>query len=552
MNNGPKNTSKTPARKEALLMLESFESTPTSLMSYQSNGRVIALGDEHSLMLCKDFSSPLKVTYILMTGSAAKWPSMNVISLKVISLNKRAIDIQGYLGNFSIKLTDGQGDTESLQADLIVDFNAQPLIRHEMLPPGYLHETITEQNNKAIESQLIDMTGEFEKPKYFSYDESICAHGVNGQAVCTNCIDACPAGAISSLIETIEIDPFLCQGGGTCSTVCPSGAIQYVYPRLTDSGNQLRKMLQVYREQGGDNAVVMFHAGNKIPQKLFNQHHFVLPLRVEELASVGMELILSALVYGASQVVLLSNDDVPELSLKQLHQQIDWLQSILSGLALDPLLVSIQQQTQAFVPLENVLEIEPALYSMPDNKRSAIFQALDHLYQQIEKTRELITLPAGAPFGAAMIDEKSCTLCMACVGACPGKALQDGSNRELPELFFIESNCIQCGACTQTCPEQAISISPRFVFNREKRNRSRVLNRDTPFACIGCGKPFAPTSLIHKMTFKLKDHYMFKTSRALDRLKMCDDCRVADIVQDPEAFKGSFDPLNSTSGKRLS
>jgi len=25
---------------------------------------------------------------------------------------------------------------------------------------------------------------------------------------------------------------------------------------------------------------------------------------------------------------------------------------------------------------------------------------------------------------------------------------------------------------------------------------------------------------------------------------MCEDCRVADIVQDPEAFKGSFDPLN--------
>jgi formate hydrogenlyase subunit 6/NADH:ubiquinone oxidoreductase subunit I len=133
---------------------------------------------------------------------------------------------------------------------------------------------------------------------------------------------------------------------------------------------------------------------------------------------------------------------------------------------------------------------------------------------------------------------------MACVGACPGKALQDGSNRELPEVFFIEGLCIQCGACTQTCPEDAISISPRMIFDREKRNRSRALNQDVPFGCISCGKPFASTSVIHKITDQLKDHYMFKTTRALDRLKMCEDCRVVDIVQDPEALNGNFDPLN--------
>jgi ferredoxin len=133
---------------------------------------------------------------------------------------------------------------------------------------------------------------------------------------------------------------------------------------------------------------------------------------------------------------------------------------------------------------------------------------------------------------------------MACVGACPGKALQDGSNREMPEIFFIESNCIQCGTCVQTCPETAISISPRMIFDREKRNRSRALNQDSPFVCISCGKAFASTSVIHKITGQLKDHYMFQSTRALDRLRMCEDCRVVDIVQDPAALKGDFDPLH--------
>jgi ferredoxin len=367
---------------------------------------------------------------------------------------------------------------------------------------------------------------------------------VNGKTVCSNCIDACPAGAISSLIETIEVDPYLCQGGGACATVCPSGAIQYVYPRLADSGNALRKMLQSFLEQGGSQAIVVFHAEIEDPRDLWQTETSVLPVKVEELASVGVDLCLSALAYGAAQVVLLVNEEVPELSWEQLKLQLEWLHPLLFGLGLDPEQVRLQYTTEACAPVALGSPVEPAIYTMPDSKRNAIYQAIDHLYQHLGKIREIVELPAGAPFGAAIIDEKRCTLCMSCVGACPGKALQDGSNREIPEIFFIEANCIQCGACTTTCPETAIAISPRIIFDRETRNRSRVLNQDVPFACISCGKAFAPTSVIHKMNHKLKDHYMFQTSRALDRLKMCEDCRVADIVQDPEAMNGRFDPLH--------
>jgi hypothetical protein len=46
------------------------------------------------------------------------------------------------------------------------------------------------------------------------------------------------------------------------------------------------------------------------------------------------------------------------------------------------------------------------------------------------------------------------------------------------------------------------------------------------------------------MQDKLKDHYMFSSERALERLKMCEDCRVVDIMQDPEGMGGQFDPQN--------
>ena len=215
---------------------------------------------------------------------------------------------------------------------MILDLNSTPLLSLELLPAGYLHAAISEHNWKELAARLEEMTGEFEKPKYFNYDASICAHGVNGKTVCTKCLDACPAGAISSLIETIQVDAHLCQGGGTCATVCPSGAIEYVYPRLTDSGNRMRKMLQTFREQGGDQVVVVFHTDESLILNSIGAQRAVLPVRVEEIASIGMELCLSSLVYGASQVVLLVNQDAPALSIKQLGEQLEWLQSMLSGL----------------------------------------------------------------------------------------------------------------------------------------------------------------------------------------------------------------------------
>lgn len=511
------------AREAAMSVLEGYQLTPTSLIAYQSSGRVAAIGDSASLSLCLPWSDSFDI--------------------KMITTDLE-IEVSGHLGAFTVTQTDKHGNTQSTEADILLDLCTLPINKLEILPPGYLHAVIDDENSSDIKMQVSELVGEFDKPKYFNYDPSICAHGVNGKTICSNCIDACPAGAIQSLVESIEVDPYLCQGGGVCATVCPSGAIRYAYPQLADSGNQLRKMLEAFRQKGGEQAVIVFYAEEQFPQRLWNVAENILPVRVEELASVGADLCLSAVVYGASKVVLLHDDGVPQSCLIQLKRQLAWLQQLLHGFGLNADLIGLFSGEDDFHERIPESKLQPAIYTMPDSKRQAVFQAVDHLYQQCEQNRDSVELPAGAPFGTANVDQNKCTLCLACVGACPGKALQDGSNREVPEIFFIESNCVQCGACIQTCPEDAISISPRMILDRERRNQSRSLNQDSPFACISCGKAFAPTSVIQRMQDKLKDHYMFSTGRALDRLKMCEDCRVADIVQDPEALKGNFDPLN--------
>ena len=63
------------------------------------------------------------------------------------------------------------------------------------------------------------------------------------------------------------------------------------------------------------------------------------------------------------------------------------------------------------------------------------------------------------------MNKQTCTLCMACVGACPETALLD--SKETPQLRFIERNCVQCGLCAKTCPEDAITLVPRLLLARE-------------------------------------------------------------------------------------
>jgi ferredoxin len=118
---------------------------------------------------------------------------------------------------------------------------------------------------------------------------------------------------------------------------------------------------------------------------------------------------------------------------------------------------------------------------------------------------------------------------MACVSVCPASALYAGN--DTPRLDFVEANCVQCGLCEQACPEDAIGLQSRFLFEREARNRRRVLNEEPPFHCVACGKAFATQAVIEKMQTKLASHRMFQDPAALRRLQMCGDCRVRDMFE---------------------
>lgn len=450
--------------------------------------------------------------------------------------------------------------------DLVLDLRREPAFRAHELPQGYLHPGSDPAEQMQAALKLSTLVGEFEKPRYFRYEARICAHGRNGKTGCTACIDVCSTGAITSQGDTIRVEPFLCMGCGGCTAVCPSGAISYAFPSASSLGARIRTGLAAFRAEGGRDPHLVFHddgAGRVLLESLARATPGdaargpaarrpvapglpadLIPVPVHHPGSVGLDLALGAVAWGAASVTVLFTPDTDEGYFEALTRQFETGRVLLAALGLQgPRLRALRtddrlELSAAFRATAGLAAIDvPASFALPDEKRRAIEFAVQHLAERARAGKREVPretpLPAGSAFGALQVSQDRCTLCLACVGACPESALQDGG--DLPQLRFIERNCVQCGLCATTCPEQAITLESRYLFDEEARS-ARVLNEAQPFHCVSCGKAFGTRQMIENMTARLTTHSMFGGEKALRRLQMCADCRVADMFStDDEA-----------------
>lgn len=451
--------------------------------------------------------------------------------------------------------------THSDKFDLVLDLRKAPAFSQHAHPQGYVHLPGGLNDAAAMQAliQLRDLVGEFEKPKFFTYKQKICAHGRNEKTGCNACVEICSALAISSDLKRnqIVVNPNLCVGCGACTTVCPTGALSYAYPRASEQGVKLRTLLATYAKAGGQHAALLLHsqeAGAALISDLGRAAALdksvrgvparVIPLPLWHTASVGLDVWLTAFAYGASQVwVLVTGEEAPQYR-DALAEQMAVAQAIVSGLGYSGQHFQLIEARDArdLMALDAALTQAPAQgvkrrasFAVQAEKRATVELAIDHLLQdsaahpQRAKAGEALALPAASLLGTIAVNQDTCTLCLSCVSACPASALQD--NTERPQLRFIEKNCVQCGLCASTCPENAITLTPRLLLS-EQRKQLRVLNEAQPYQCIRCSKPFGTLKGIEVMLGKLAGHAMFQ-GEALERLKMCGDCRVVDIYSNP-------------------
>jgi ferredoxin len=445
---------------------------------------------------------------------------------------------------------DRARDGVTSQCDLILDLSGgAPLFPAHEKRDGYFRPD--PGNPAAVQRALFaltDLVGEFDKPRYVDFHADLCAHSRSQRIGCTRCLEVCPAAAIQPDGDVVAIDPYLCGGCGACNSVCPTGAADYAYPPSTALLERLRTLLGSYRRAGGERPVLLVHDEDHGGELIAMMARFgrglpanVIPFAVNEVTQLGLDVILGALAYGAARMLCLIPPKRAD-ELMGLEAQLDYADAVLSGLGYgggrlellieaDPDAVEAQLHGQG----DPGLPMLAANFLAMGNKRALMRLALQELHKRAPAPVDQVALPEGAPFGRAVVDVEGCTLCLACVGACPTGAFQD--NPERPELRFQEDACVQCGLCVSTCPEKVIRLEPRLDFTDDAR-RALLVKEEEPFTCIRCGKPFGTRSSIERIVEKLAEkHWMFKDSAAVDRIRMCEDCRV--VVQ----FEAQDNPL---------
>ena len=598
---------------------------PVSSVSYKSQGHCLVIGDadraERAASLLADkldvsvLVSGIGGTLAQVHGRAthtgrltglsgwlghfeARWESSNPIDLDLCTRCNACVDAcpEGAIGldyqvnldacrshRDCVRVCDAAGAIDFSRApiehseafDLVLDLREQAAYAQHQPPQGYFHTGTDEKQLIAAVLKLRELTGEFEKPKFFKYQHKLCAHSRNETQGCTACIDVCSAQAIRSdasrkgkakgeLAGGVIVEPYLCVGCGACSTVCPSGAMSFAYPGTVDQGKRLRTMLTAYGHAGGRDAALLIHseeAGTALinnlgrgaraggarlglPENvLLGLPARVLPVPVWHTASIGIDLWLAAIAQGANQVWVLATDEEAPAYRHALVEQMAVAQAILTGLGYGGQHFRLIE-AQDPATLDKLLRVLPAktvaraaAFAAQADKRATLDLALDHLMSQAPQPAEEIALPAaGSPYGALVVDGNKCTLCLSCVSACPAAALAD--NPDKPQLKFIEKNCVQCGLCATTCPEDAITLQPRLWLadGGKARKNARVLAEMEPYRCIKCSKPFGTLRAIENMVSKLSGHSAFQGAAA-DRLKMCGDCRVIDLHSNPNEVR---------------
>ncbi|MFH1345199.1 MAG: 4Fe-4S binding protein [Pseudomonadota bacterium] len=547
----------------ALIAAAQEDMPPISLVTLESTGVALVYGrDEVAIEAAQRLADRLDITVLLSKpGDVIPRRSNEFPVLKGTIRNAK-----GHLGAFELAIDDyalpapssraklvfgSSRDGATSTCDLILDLSGgTPLFPAHELRPGYLRADPGDR--AAVERAIAEaggMVGTFDKPRFIAFEAALCAHSRSGITGCTRCLDLCPTGAIAPDGNAVAIDANVCAGCGACASVCPTGAASYALPGADALMRRLRALLQGYRKAGGSNAIVLFHDGEHGEDIIDALARFgaglpanVLPVRVNEVTQLGPENIAAVFAYGGSGVAMLTRAR-PKHDISGLRRAVEMSDTIVSALGFGTGLVRILE-TDDPDQLRIMLDAQPAGTATPrpasfvprGAKRGVLETTFRELHLAAPVPVDIVPLQPGAPFGGVNLSVEGCTLCHACVTACPTHALSDNPDRAM--LRFTESLCVQCGLCQSTCPEHVITLEPRLDFGAWNAPLT-VLKEEEPFHCIACDKPFGTKSSIDKVLAKLGEkHWMFQgaNARRLDVIRMCADCRVEAVVNE------SFDP----------
>ena len=465
----------------------------------------------------------------------------------------RVVGVAGCLGRFSARASADSGpvDLSPLSPnrnglfDLVVDLNSPRLWPTEVTPLGYFTPGDASGASETLRRDITALSsGETVKPQYVRYVAAACTHSAQGITGCTRCLDACPAGAITTAGTTIAVDTGLCRGCGSCTVICPTGALACTSPKPAELRALVRQMLDAFHDAGGTGARIVFHEGDaEAVIATWPEPHAdarALFVEVPAVASVGPETWFAVLALGASEIIVLVPREMPATARRVLRDEVAVACDVLGALGTSRDRLSAVGETAGIGgSLADEVALRPVALPPPGTgKRAVIEWALGGLAGPAAVEGSRTELPPGAPLGRVEVDGTSCTLCLACTRLCPTSALV--GDLATGELKFLEGRCVQCGLCEAGCPENAIRLQPSIGADTAGRLLPRILHNAELAACTRCGKPFLPLALLQASLAHLGGAEVTGNEEVSRVLRVCPRCRSEATMNAP--FVGGAGP----------
>lgn len=470
--------------------------------------------------LAKDISFTQEVSnQVLLVGTQAqKEQFLDAIEENELDLyhvtSLMVKSISGHIGNLTV-IVDDEGQDVEIHVSQVVWFDLSPMALEQSGSFDPLQSSIEE-----VVELLRKNINHYSYKKFTTYDSSICQYHERREEVCGKCEEVCPTVAIvkDDATKHLSFSQIDCHGCGGCVSVCPSGAIDYT-PTSRESLFEIAKFYE------GHIALV-------IPEKMDMEHlniplkENVLPLCIEGEKFLHEQSLLTLLQESGNQVIFYT-----DFLSKGTKDSIHILNQIYQNkYGVDAVLLAMNEE-ELHKALDVAQEVKDSRFSFnhtTSRKREIFSIRLQHIVQNDDLG--VISTGEHIHYAQVKVNEKNCTLCLSCVGACNVSALT--ANPKDNTLRLNASLCTACGYCELSCPEkECLTIQKDVIQLKPTWFSDQILAQDELFACVECGKEFATKKAIEKIATMMSP--IFAKDPIKERtLYCCETCKPKIMMQD--------------------
>lgn len=361
-------------------------------------------------------------------------------------------------------------------------------------------KNITNLSKEEILEFLNNNTGYYEYNSKIIFDANSCQLQDRRTSHCGWCAEICPTLAIVKDENKLLINDIDCVSCAKCVNICPTNALSLAAFNK-ESFWQISKLYENEQILVLDDFSVDADISGFLP--------FVMNVNLLD------ELKLLHLVNTSNKTVFVYSKNPSELLIEkislinQIANNIENKDFICLITDLNTLQqVNINEFTSTNIKQSNFILNKRELFSL---------KILDMI-----KENDYGTIKA-KNYALININQKSCTLCASCAGACNVSAIK--ADTKTNSIIFNASLCTSCGYCVQSCPEEDTIFMQNDIM---KLNKSfftyQQLAQDELFACLECKKEFATKKSIEKiasiLALQFSSDYLKEYS-----LYCCADCK---------------------------